>query len=46
MLLLTWMVYSPFNIRYSTVSGFKELLLGSPISHKNIEILEEMGAVR
>lgn len=43
-LLLAWMIYSPFNIRYRTVSGFKELL--SPISHKSIEIPEEIGAVK
>lgn len=45
-LLLAWMIYSPFNIRYRTVPGFEKLLLGSPISHKSIEILEEIGTVK
>lgn len=48
MLLLSWMVYNPFNfnIRYRAISGFEEQLLGSPISHESIEILEEIGAIK
>lgn len=38
------MDYSSFNIRYRAVSGIEELSLGTPISHKSIEILEEIGA--
>lgn len=37
------MVYSSFNIRYRVISGIEELSLGTSISHKSIEILEDTG---
>lgn len=38
------MVYSSFNIRYRAASGIEELSLGTSVSPKNIEVLEEIGA--